>query len=54
MAIPKKLACPYEYFNSLDDYQRPVKKYKDFFSKLKNDYPNNEEKERIKKNYRVV
>ena len=34
----KKLACPYEYFDSLDDYQNPVDNLKkeEFFSKLKN------------------
>ena len=35
--LTKKLADPYEYFNSLDDYQKPVDKLKkeDFFSILK-------------------
>ena len=44
----KKLAYPYEYFNSIDVYQKPVIKLKkeDFFSKLKNGYPDNEEIER--------
>ena len=34
----KKLAYPYEYFNSIDDYQKPVHNLKkgDFFTKLKN------------------
>ena len=33
----KKLAHPFEYFNSLDDYQKPVDNLEkeDFFSKLK-------------------
>ena len=44
----KKLAYSYEYFNSIDDYQKPVEilKKEDFFSKLKNGYPNDEEIER--------
>ena len=44
----KKLAYPYEYFNSIDDYQNPVDNIKkeDFFSKLKNDYPSDKGVER--------
>ena len=36
--LNKKLAYPYEYFNSIDDYKKPVHNLenKDFFSKLKN------------------
>ena len=36
--LTKKLAFPYEYFNSIDDYKKPVNNLKkaDFFSKLKN------------------
>ena len=39
--LNKKLAYPYEYFNSLDDYQNSVEnsKKEDFFSKLKNKCP---------------
>ena len=35
--LTKKLAYPYEYFNSIDDYQKPVNNLKKehFFSKLK-------------------
>ena len=46
--LTKKLAYPYEYFNSMDDYQKPVDNLvkKDFFSKLKNKCPDNEEIER--------
>ena len=42
--VTKKLAYPYEYFNSIDDYKKPVNKLekKDFFSKLKNKYPDDE------------
>ena len=48
--LTKKLAYPYEYFNSIDDYQKPVDnlKQEDFFSKLKNGYPDAEEIERTK------
>ena len=36
--LNKKSAYPYEYFNNIDDYQKPVNNLKkeDFFSKLKN------------------
>ena len=36
--LSKKLAYPYEYFYSIDDYQKPVNNLKKehFFSKLKN------------------
>ena len=46
----KKLAYPYEYFNSIEDYQKFVDNLKkeDFLSKLKNDYPDDEEIERTK------
>ena len=48
--LTKKLAYPYEYFNSIEDYQKPVNNLKkeDFFSKLKNKYPDDEEIERTK------
>ena len=46
--LTKKLAYPYEYFNIIDDYQKSINKLKkkNFFSKLKNDYPSDEEMER--------
>ena len=46
--LTKKLAYPYEYFNSIDDYQKPVNNLKkeDFFSKLKNKCPDDKEIER--------
>ena len=46
--LNKKLAYPYEYFNSIDDYNKPVDNLKkeDFFSKLKIYYPNHDEIER--------
>ena len=52
--LTKKLAHPYEYFNSIDDYQKPVDKLKkeDFFSKLENDYPSDKELERTLDNIR--
>ena len=48
--LTKKLAYPYESFNSIEDYQKPVNKLKkeDFFSKLKNEYLDDEEIERTK------
>ena len=48
--LTKKLAYPYEYFNSIDDYQKPVDNLveKDFFSKLKKKCPDDEEIERTK------
>ena len=48
--LTKKLAYPYEYFNSIDDYQKPVDNLKkeDFFSKLKNKCPDDEEIQRTK------
>ena len=48
--LNKKLAYPYEYFNSIDDYQKPVDNLekKDFFSKLKNKCPDDEEMQRTK------
>ena len=48
--LNKKLAYPYQYFNSINDYQKPVNilKKEDFFSKLKNDYPDDGEIERTK------
>ena len=50
----KKLAYLYQYFNSIDDYQKPVDilKKEDFFSKLKNECPDDDEIERRK--YKIV
>ena len=44
----KKVAYAYEYFISIDDYQKYVENLKKnhFFSKLKNDYPDDEEIQR--------
>ena len=48
--LNKKLAYPYDYFNSINDYQKPVNNLKkeDFFCKLKNVYPDDDEIERTK------
>ena len=48
--LTKKLAYPYEFFNCNEDYQKPVDNLKkeDFFSKLKNKCPDDEEIERTK------
>ena len=48
--LNKKLAYPYENFNSNDDYKKPVSNLKReyFFSKFKNDYPVDNEIERTK------
>ena len=48
--LNKKLAYPYEYFNSIDDYKKPVDNLKreNFFSKLKDDYPDDNEIKRTK------
>ena len=48
--LNKKLAHPYQYFNSIDDYKKPVDNMKkeDFFSKLKNQCPDDDEIERTK------
>ena len=42
--LNEKLAYPYEYFNNIDDYQKPVNdlKKQDFCSKLKFDYPDDD------------
>ena len=54
--LTKKLAYPYDYFNSIDDYQKPVDNLKkeDFFSKLKNGYPDAEEIERTKEIFKLL
>ena len=48
--LTKKLAYPYDFFDSIDDYQKPVDNLKkeDFFNKLKNDYRGDKEIERTK------
>ena len=46
--LTKKLAYPYEHFNSIEDYKKPVDNLenKNFFSKLKNKCPDDEEIQR--------
>ena len=48
--LTRKSAYPYEVFNSIEDYQKPVDNLKKehFFSKLKNSYPDDEEIKRTK------
>ena len=48
--LNKKLAYQYEFFNFIEDNQRSVHNLKkaDVFSKLKTDYPSDEEMERTK------
>ena len=49
--LNKKLAYPYEYFKTLDDYSKDISNLtkQDYFSKLKNDYPEDNEIERTNK-----
>ena len=56
--LTKKLAYPYEFFNSLDDYQKPVNNLhkEEFFSKIENKYPTDKNTERTKeiiKNFNI-
>ena len=48
--MTKKLAYPYEYFNSIEDYKKLVNNLetKNFFSKLKNKCPDDKEIDRTK------
>ena len=48
--LTRKLAYPYECFKSFDDQKKPVNNLKkeDFFSNLKNDYPEDKEIKRTK------
>ena len=48
--LNKKLAYPYHYFKSIDDYKKPVDNLEkqDFFSKLKNKCPDDDEIERTR------
>ena len=49
--VNKKLAYPYEKFNKIEDYDLPITNLtkEDYFSKLKNGYPDDEEIERTNK-----
>ena len=53
--LNKKLAFPSEYFNSVDDYKKLVENLKkeDFFSKLKNDFLDDDEMERTKETIKL-
>ena len=53
--LTKKIASPYEYFNSLDGYQKPVDNLKkeDLLNNLKTDYPSNDDIERTKENSKI-
>ena len=48
--LTKKIAYPYEYFNSIEDYNKPVNNLenKDFFSKLENKCPVDKEIDRTR------
>ena len=49
--LNKKIAYPYETFNSIDEYKKPVNNLEkeNFFSKLKNKWPDDDEIERTRK-----
>ena len=53
--LTKQLAHPYDYFNSLDHYRKPVDNLKkeNFFSKLKDKCADDEEMERTKENIKL-
>ena len=52
----KKIAWPYNYFNSIDDYNKPVdnSRKEDFFSKLKNKCADDEEIRGTKEVIKVI
>ena len=53
--LTTKLAYSYDYFDRIEDYQKHVDnlKKKDFFSKLKNDFPCDKEKARTKEIFKI-
>ena len=53
--LNKKLAYPCQYFNTIDDYQKPVDKLKreDFFSKINIKCPDDDEIERTKEIFKL-
>ena len=53
--LNKKLAYPYQYFKNIDHYKNPVDNLKkeDFFSKLKNECPDDDEIERTKEIFKL-
>ena len=54
--LNKKLAYPYKFFNSIDDYKKPVDNLKkeDFFGKLKNECPDVEKIERTREIMNII
>ena len=54
--LNKKIAYPYECLNSIDDYKKPVDNLskEDFFGKLKNKCPDDEEIQRTKESIEVL
>ena len=48
--LNEKLSYPYQYFNSIDEYKEPVDNLKkeDFFTKIKNECPDDDEIERTR------
>ena len=54
--LNEKLAFSYKNFNSIDDYKTPanVLKKEDFFSKLKNNCPDDEETEQTNENIKLL
>ena len=54
--LTRKLAYPYEFFNCIEDYQKHFDSLKkeDFFSTLKNNYPDDEEVEQTKEINKIL
>ena len=54
--LNKKFSYPNEFFNSIDDYHKSVDNFEkeDFFSKLKNKCPDDEEIQRTKEIIKIV
>ena len=54
--LSKKLAYPYEYFNSIENYNKPVDNLenKDFFGKLKNKCPDHSEIDRTREIIKTI
>ena len=53
--LTKKLGYPNEHFSSIEDYRKTVDNLEkeDFFSKLKIDYPDDKEEERLEQTIKV-
>ena len=54
--LNKKLTYTYQYFNTIDDYQKRVNNLtkEDLFSKLKNKCPEDDEIARIKETIKLI